>query len=308
MTSGEAIGSDTVQPGEAQPGEARPGAAERAAAQRLDGVLAGLTGDARIRFERREQVLWLTIDREQQRNALALSMLDTIANIARAIVASMGADDPLPGVRLLVIRGAGGAHFAAGGDLKELDAVRSPTAAEHMSARGMTALQAVRECPVPVVAALNGAARGGGAELALACDLRVGHSGSAIGFVQATLGLAPAWGGGRDLLQRLGPARGLLNLLEAELKVGFEAVAAGLMDEVLADSADAFAPALERFVVRLAQRPPQVQVALKALARAVADGVSPNALAALERNHLARTWVHPDHWMLVEAAARRRNR
>lgn len=276
------------------------------AAARLAQGLRDLQGDERVRFVIEKGALWITIDREDKRNALALSMLDSLAAGIRLLGAPESAATWQPGVRLVVVRGAGLAHFAAGGDLTELDALRTQQQALAMAERGMAALDAIRNCPLPVIAAVNGAARGGGAELAMACDLRLGHGESALGFVQAGLGLSPAWGGGRDLLQRLTPARGLLHLLDAELLQGSDALAAGLLDRIIAEHPTGFEAALARQIDAFAARPLQVLVALKQLSRGVASGLHEQALASLEARHLATTWAHDDHWALLAAAARRR--
>src|SRR5258708_38861595 len=97
------------------------------------------------------------------------------------------------GARVLVIRGAGDRAFCAGGDLKELEHMRSETDAAEMAHAMRATLDRIPQLQLPVIAALNGDALGGGAELALACDFRGGASHARIGFAQVALGLLPAW-------------------------------------------------------------------------------------------------------------------
>ena len=86
-------------------------------------------------------------------------------------------------LRLAVLTGAGEKSFAAGGDLKELASVKGEEAAIRMATHAKAALATVRNFPLPVVAALNGDALGGGAELAMACDMRIAASHARIGFM-----------------------------------------------------------------------------------------------------------------------------
>ena len=158
--------------------------------------------------EHRGDRLQVTINRPDRRNALSLELLDRLGET----FTRYAADTTL---KCAVLTAAGDRCFAAGGDLRELAVVRSEADTLAMSRRARAALAAVRCFPVPVLAALNGHALGGGAELALACDLRVATPQTELGFLQAQLNVTTAWGGGIDLLALLGPARGLALLLEA---------------------------------------------------------------------------------------------
>ena len=80
---------------------------------------------------------------------------------------------------------------------------------------------------MPVVAALNGDALGGGAELAVACDLRVMAAGARIGFIQGRLNIPTSWGGAADLMRLVGPARGLSLLARSAMLDGAAALATG---------------------------------------------------------------------------------
>src|SRR5690606_19137494 len=131
-----------------------------------------------------------------------------------------------PDTRLIVLSGAGDRYFAAGGDLRDLATVRDEAATLAMAGQARAALDAVRECPVPVVAYLNGDAIGGGAELALACDLRLQAS-------QARLAITSAWGGGTDLCRLVGGARAMRMMARSELVDAQQALAWGLADAVI---------------------------------------------------------------------------
>ena len=108
-------------------------------------------------------------------------------------------------------RGRATRGFAAGGDLKDLQAVRGAEAAADMARAAKAALMAIRRFPVPVVAALNGAALGGAARNSpwrATCGSR-SVTRPPIGFIQGRLAISTAWGGGVDLVRLLGPARAL---------------------------------------------------------------------------------------------------
>src|SRR5260370_8691427 len=117
------------------------------------------------------------------------------------------------GAGVLVIRGGGDRAFCAGGDLKELEHMRSETDAAEMAHAMRATLDRIPQLQLPVIAALNGDALGGGAELALACDFRVAPSHARIGFAQVALGLIPAWGASERLPALVGPGRALYMLL-----------------------------------------------------------------------------------------------
>src|SRR5712671_3002712 len=134
--------------------------------------------------------------------------------------------------RVLVIRGAGDKAFCAGGDLKELEHMRSETDAASMAHRMRSTLDRLPQLPIPVIAGLNGDAFGGGAELAIACDVRIAAAHARIGFAQVTLGLMPAWGASERLAALVGRGRALHLLLGGQTIGAEEALRVGLIEEV----------------------------------------------------------------------------
>jgi enoyl-CoA hydratase len=243
--------------------------------------------------ERRGAVLHVTINRPEKRNALALAVLDGL----RATFADNAGDKT---IACAVLTGAGDRSFAAGGDLRELDAVRSDDDARAMSARGRQALSAIREFPAPVVAALNGAALGGGAELAMACDLRVAATHADLGFLQAGLNVTTAWGGGIDLLAAVGPTRALELLASARRLTARAALELGLYQRVAALN-EAFPEVVAGYLATLTCRPARVLRAQKALAGAFRQRLHAD-LGAIEEAGFVPAWVHGDHWAAAAAA------
>ena len=134
----------------------------------------------------------LTLRGGTPENTLALETLEALAEA----VEELAADDE---VRLVAITGAGGRIFSAGADL---GAVAGLPGAE-VSGRGSAALDRIAAVDVPTVAMLNGHAVGGGIDLALACDWRIGAEGARLRFIHNELGYSPPWGAA----ERLGAAR-----------------------------------------------------------------------------------------------------
>lgn len=245
----------------------------------------------------REGVLEVVIDRPDQRNALSQAVLG-------ALRACFDAYAHEPSLILATLRGTGERCFAAGGDLKEFDSLRDRGETIAMGQHSLAALDAIRHFPVPVVALLNGDAIGGGAELAVACDLRVFATHSRIAFVQGSMGISPAWGGGADLVRLVGSARALRLLTRAEFIAGALAFELGLADAVCPEGTP-FADFLADFLRPMRTRKPQVMRAFKAIARAGREGPERETARALEAAHLVETWLHPDHWAAHDATLAR---
>src|SRR3989441_9650328 len=184
-----------------------------------------------LRLEVDGGVATLLIDRPQARNALATQTMRELDETLGWIQQS--------GARLLVIRGSGERAFCAGGDLKELEHMRSETAAAEMAQAMRATLDRIPRLPIPVIAALNGDAFGGGAELALACDFRVAARHARIGFAQVALGLIPAWGASERLAALVGRGRALYMLLRGATMSAAEAKELGLVAAIY--GSDSFA-------------------------------------------------------------------
>ena len=235
-------------------------------------------------------LLRLTLNRPRQHNALSFALLDRLRECLERHAEN---ED----IKCVVITGAGEKSFCAGGDLHELDGKRSREDALEISRIGRRALDAVRFFPVPVAAALNGAALGGGAELALACDVCLAARHARLGFVQARLNLMTAWGGAADVLARCGAGRGLNLLLKAERLGALEAQEAGLIDEVC-EEGQTLGQLVDSWTATMAERSRAVLAGQKALASTVRRHLHED-LAEAEERRMAEAWTHPDHWEAV---------
>ena len=248
-----------------------------------------------LRLETDGGVATLLIDRPQARNALAMQTMreldETLASIHETEA------------RVLVIRGAGERAFCAGGDLKELEHMRSETSAAEMARAMRATLDRIPRLPIPVIAALNGDAFGGGAELAVACDFRVAAARSRIGFAQITLGLMPAWGASERLAALVGRARALYVLLTGVVMSSAEAKELGLIEHVYSD--ESFDDRVRELAHRIAAAPAPALAGIKASVNAIRRHHDPE-LADETIAAFAKTWADPAHWDAVARMERQR--
>lgn len=161
-------------------------------------------------------------------------------------------------VRVVVITGAGTRAFCAGSDIREFADVRDQVVSKKL-ARENEAFSAIEELPVPVIAALNGTTLGGGAEIALACDIRIIDETAKIGFPEIKLGVFPGSGGVFRLPRVIGLARAKEMLYLGEPITAEEALQIGLVNRV-APKARALEHALE--LARLIARRPALALSL----------------------------------------------
>lgn len=236
----------------------------------------------------RNNVLWVTINRPEKRNALSQVVLADL----KQVFTEQAENQQL---RMAVLTGSGDKNFAAGGDLRELMSVTSYQDTLEMGTNARKVLDKVRYFPVPVVAALNGDALGGGAELALAPDFRVAAAHARIAFVQGRLNVSTAWGGGIDLIRRVGYQKGLKMMGTREYVSGDEALGMGLFDMVAEPAAD-LTEKVDEFLQPFLQHIPRVLRAFKTLGIGVRQGRPQQELEGLENRLLAETWVTDDHW------------
>ncbi|MEB3979945.1 enoyl-CoA hydratase/isomerase family protein [Mycobacterium sp. 663a-19] len=224
----------------------------------------------------------LTIDRPHARNAIAL---DTMEQLEKALDAAAGA-------RALVIKGSGDRAFVSGGDLKELSTLRTEEDAAAMAKRMRSICDHLAGFPAPVIAALNGHAFGGGAEVAVAADIRVAADDIKIGFNQVELEIMPAWGGAERLATLVGKGRALLLAGTGTTLTAAEAERIGLVDLVFPRSS--FDEGWRSVASSLA-RHPATEI------KRVISGVSPDEAIA----SFARLWVADAHWRAAERVMNR---
>lgn len=249
-------------------------------------------GASNLIVEAREDVLWVRINRPHRRNALSRAVLTDLGEVFAGHAGGQT-------LKAAVLTGEGDKAFAAGGDLREFAGIRSEADAAALFRTAQRALDQVRRFPVPVLAALNGLAVGGGAELALACDFRVAAPHAAIGFIHGKLNISTGFGGGTDLMRLIGPSRALLCALRAEALGAHEARAQGLVDEVAAEG-ESLEQCVSRFLAPILGHTPQVLRAYKAMAVAAHTHRTRDERLQTELAGFVSTWCSDEHWAAAE--------
>ncbi len=220
---------------------------------------------AHVLIEIEDGVGTLTLNRPDKLNAFIGEMR---SEIARGIEA-LGEDD---GVRAVVITGTGRA-FCAGADVKYLTHLIETQAVDEAVAlveAGRRVAAAIRGMPKPVIAAVNGPAAGGGANLALACDLRLASETASIGQTFNRIGLHPDWGGTYAVPRLVGPARAAELFFFAEMVPAAECERIGLVNRVV--PADELMPLARDWARRLARKPTlPLQLAKQAVQRSLSS-------------------------------------
>lgn len=221
---------------------------------------------AHVLIEIEDGVGTLTLNRPDKLNAFIGEMR---SEIARGIEA-LGADD---GVRAVVITGTGRA-FCAGADVKYLTHLIETQAIDEAVAlveAGRRVAAAIRGMPKPVIAAVNGPAAGGGANLALACDLRLASETASIGQTFNRIGLHPDWGGTYAVPRLVGPARAAELFFFAEMVPAAECERIGLVNRVV--PADELMPLARDWAHKLARKPTlPLRLAKQAVQRSLSSG------------------------------------
>jgi enoyl-CoA hydratase len=219
----------------------------------------------------RDGVATLTLHRPEAMNAITQRMKDELAVALDAVAADDAA-------RVLVITGAGDKAYCAGADLKER-AGTEPTPAEFFFRQQAThrLFTRIEQFTKPVIAALNGVAFGGGAEIALCADLRVAAEHARIGLTEVAPGVIPGGGGTQRLARLVGPARAKELLFTAARLTAAEALALGLVNRVA--PADRLADEVHALAASIAQKPP---LAVRFAKQAVDKGLQADLQTALD--------------------------
>lgn len=178
-----------------------------------------------VEFEMRGPVALVTLGRAEKLNALTRAMMDEL----RAVFARI---EGMQEARAVVLTGAGERAFCAGTDIEEL-AWLDEEGAREAASRGQDVCERIEACPVPVIAAVNGLAAGGGFELALACHLRVVATHAKFSLPEIRLGVIPAYGGTQRLPRLVGKGRALEAMLNAAEISAAEAQRLGLVNRVV---------------------------------------------------------------------------
>ena len=176
-------------------------------------------------FERNDNgIATITVNRPDKLNALNKEVLNDLSDAFQEVSISQE-------VKGVILTGAGEKAFVAGADIKELQSLNEHTG-RMASQKGQQIFQSIEDIRTPVIAVVNGYALGGGAELAMACHLRIASPDAVFGLPEVGLGLIPGYGGTQRLPQIVGRANALEMILTGKKIQANEALRMGLVNSV----------------------------------------------------------------------------
>jgi len=215
-----------------------------------------------ITLERDGAIAVLTLNRPQVRNALNNCMIGELGHALTSLEEERG-------VRSVVLTGSGDRAFAAGADIGELAALPSALVGAAQARSGQALTLQIERSRLPVIAAVNGFALGGGCELALACDIRIAGDNAKFGQPEVNLGLMPGYGGTQRTARLLGRGMAMYLCLTGEMIDAGEAHRIGLVQRVVPPGE--LMPEAKRIAETIAAKAP---LAVAATKRAIGDGAS----------------------------------
>jgi|SRR5690554_4174278 len=171
----------------------------------------------------------LTINRPDKMNALNNLVFEELDSAISHIKGNSK-------VKGLIVTGAGEKAFVAGADIAELNTLKDAEAVK-LSLRGQRVFQDIENLTIPVIAAVNGFALGGGCELAMACHIRIASDNALLGLPEVSLGLIPGYGGTQRLPKLVGAAKALELTLTGRFVNAKEAHELGLVNAVAEEAA-----------------------------------------------------------------------
>ena len=230
--------------------------------------------DERIRIDREGNVAILTVSRPDKLNALDIEML-------KALSAACDEIETDADIRVTVLTGEGKA-FSAGGDIKAWGAM-APNEFGHAWVRfGHRVFERLATLRMPVIAAMNGHALGGGLELAAVADVRIAEAQIKIGLPETSLGMVPGWSGTQRLVARFGAQAVRRMVLAGEMFTAEEARALGIVDHVV-EAGSALAKAKEQAQKIAARGPAALEICklMIAVANGEDNGTAVEALGSI---------------------------
>ena len=178
-----------------------------------------------ILIERASSYAIISLNRPEKLNSLSSEMFDSLNSHLDHL-------ENDPELRVLIITSAGERAFCSGTDIAELN-LANPT---EISERGQSLCNRIERFPLPVIAAINGIAAGGGLELALACHLRIASNSATFSLPETQLGLIPGYGGTQRLTRELGVGPAIEMMLTGKTMTGEQALESGLVNRLVAAS------------------------------------------------------------------------
>ena len=213
-----------------------------------------------ILFEKKGNVAITLINRPKALNALNSEVLNDLNTLADTVNAD-------PEIRVLIISGSGEKAFVAGADIGEMSSL-SKTEGEAFGKKGNDVFRKIETLPIPVIAAVNGYALGGGCELSMACDIRIASDTAVFGQPETGLGITPGFGGTQRLARLIGPGMAKQLIYSARNIKADEALRIGLVNAVY--PAEDLMAAAEKLAETIARNAP---IAVRACKQAINEGL-----------------------------------
>jgi enoyl-CoA hydratase len=244
-----------------------------------------------IKFEKEDKIGIITIARPEKKNAIDV---DTMVEL-KLLVGHIKKDE---GILALILTGSGEDAFIAGGDLRYFQTLDTLYKGREMSILCGDLLDSIEGLDIPVIAAINGYAFGGGCEFALACDYRIASEEATFGFRQINMGIMSSWGGGKRLVRTVGKSKALFLMLTGEAISAEVALSFGLVDRVVEKSK--VLPTAKELAKSISKNAPLSIRFIKRFLNSCADMASKDA-NLLETEMFSILWGSQDHNEAVEA-------
>ena len=220
-----------------------------------------------ILYEEKGQVGIITINREKALNALNSTVLDEL----NATLDAVNLDE----TRCLILTGAGQKSFVAGADIGEMSTL-TKAEGEAFGKKGNDVFRKLETFPIPVIAAINGFALGGGCEIAMSCDIRICSDNAVFGQPEVGLGITPGFGGTQRLARLVGAGMAKQMIYTARNIKAAEAYRIGLVNAVYTQ--EELMPAAEKMAAGIAKNAP---IAVRNCKKAINEGLDVDMDAAI---------------------------
>lgn len=212
-----------------------------------------------IVYEQKGAVGIITISREKALNALNSTVLDELDKTLDAVNLDL--------VRCLILTGAGQKSFVAGADIGEMSSL-TKAEGEEFGKKGNDVFRKLETFPIPVIAAINGFALGGGCEISMSCDIRICSDNAVFGQPEVGLGITPGFGGTQRLARLVGAGMAKQMIYTARNIKADEALRIGLVNAVYTQ--EELMPAAEKMAAGIAKNAP---IAVRNCKKAINDGL-----------------------------------
>ena len=212
-----------------------------------------------IKYEEKGMIGIITISREKALNALNSQVLDEISKTFDSV--------DINNIRCLILTGAGEKSFVAGADISEMSTA-TKSEGEAFGKKGNDVFRKIETFPIPVIAAINGFALGGGCEIAMSCDIRICSDNAVFGQPEVSLGITPGFGGTQRLPRIVGIGMAKQMIYAGRNIKADEALRIGLVNAVYPQAE--LMPAAEKLASSIAAAAP---IAVRNSKKAINEGL-----------------------------------